>query len=65
MTRKAALMEAKIAGYHDDTGRFVRAYVESRVSRQSMNEAWQAGVAARLNGVRCDCFYCKRDRGEI
>lgn len=65
MTRQQALMEGKIAGYHDDTGRFVRAFVEARVSRESMNKAWKAGVAAKANGVRCDCFYCKRDRGEI
>ena len=65
MSRKSALCSAKVAGYHDDYSMFVRAYVENRVSRASMDKAWQAGVKAKENGVRCDCYYCKKERGEV
>lgn len=58
--RNTALMLAVAAGYHADSGAFLRLLVESRINRQTMNRAWNAGAGAKLRGVPCDCSDCKR-----
>lgn len=59
MTARAiAIASAKVAGYHADSKAFTRLIVEARVNRQTMNEAWAAGVAARTAGVPCACRDC-------
>lgn len=57
--REAALMEARIAGYHDDSGRFTRAVIERRVSYAAMQAAWREGIAMRRAGIPCGCYSCK------
>ena len=54
---------ARIAGYHDDKRRFTRLVVESRVRRAVLDEAWREGLLQRESGMRCDCYYCKKERG--
>ena len=54
---------ARIAGYHDDKGRFTRLVVESRVRRAVLDEAWRDGRRQMESGMRCDCYYCKKERG--
>lgn len=58
MTRTLAIAHARRAGYHSDTMAFTRLIIESRVNRQTMNQAWAAGAAAYEAGVRCNCFEC-------
>lgn len=60
MKRKDALIFAKVAGYHSDSAWFTRLIIEARVNRQSMNDAYRNGFAAKLAGVRCECIDCKR-----
>lgn len=55
---------ARMAGYHDDKGRFTRLVVESRVRRAVLDEAWREGRRQRESGMRCDCYYCKKERGD-
>ncbi len=64
MNRKTSIILAKVAGYHDDTARFTRLIIESRVNRQTMNEAWHNGKSARANGVKCTCYECKARQAE-
>lgn len=60
MKRQHALDYAKFAGYHNDSANFTQLLIEARVSRQAMNDAWRLGAKARQNGMRCECFNCKR-----
>lgn len=57
--RETAIVLTRIAGYHNDTAKFVRLIVESRVSRPVLNEAFAKGMTARREGVKCGCFYCR------
>lgn len=50
--RTVALTLARVAGFEEDTRAFTRLLVESRVNREAMHEAWQAGVARRREAVR-------------
>lgn len=59
MQRATALTLAKVAGYHNDSRSFTRLIIESRVARPKLTEAWQHGVTAKRNGVRCDCRDCR------
>lgn len=58
--REVSLGLAKLAGYHNDSFSFARAYTEARVSYSNMLAAWREGVKAKKNGVPCGCFECKR-----
>lgn len=62
MTRKTALVLAKVAGYHSDSKTFTRLIIEAHVNRQAMNEAWHVGVLAKQNGIRCECYECKKQQ---
>ena len=55
---------ARIAGYHDDKGRFTRLVIESRVRMAVLDGAWRNGRRQRELGMRCDCYYCKKERGD-
>jgi hypothetical protein len=57
--RETAIQIAKIAGYHNDGKSFIRAIVENRVNRQTMNQAWALGEKMRQSGVPCSCYECK------
>lgn len=63
MTRKAALVTCRVAGYHDDTRSFVRAYVENRVSYAAARVEWAHGVRLKASGYVCDCFHCRKAQG--
>lgn len=54
-TREGTLTDARIAGYHNDTGTFTRLRIESRVAYRYLLDAWQVGVQQKRNGVRCSC----------
>lgn len=56
--REAWIIQARVAGYHDDSRAFTRLLVEARVSREALNRAWFQGVAAKQNGVGCSCPSC-------
>ncbi len=58
--RDRAIQCAKIAGYHEDTRTYTRLIVECRVNRQVMNEAFQIGRKAKVNGVKCGCYECNQ-----
>lgn len=62
--RQTAIVLAKVAGYHADTKAFIRLLVESRVNRQTMNEAWAQGALAKSVGVKCECHECRKAQGE-
>lgn len=61
MNHKAILAHIRAAGYHDDTKRFVRLYVEQRVSFKRAKAAFDHGRRIRESGHVCDCFECKYD----
>jgi len=56
------IVAARIAGYHDDKGRFTRLVVESRVSRAVLYEAWREGRRQRESDMPCDCYSCEEER---
>lgn len=58
--RELDLAIARIAGYHDDSRRFTRLVVESRVRRQLLDAAWRTGVDQKRHGMPCSCPDCKR-----
>lgn len=58
--RELAITNMRIAGYHDDQRERARLLIESRVNRQTINKAWDEGVRAKQNGVKCSCFFCAR-----
>lgn len=60
--RDIDIMTARIAGYHDDKGRFTRLVVESRVRRAVLDEAWREGRRQSESGMRCGCYYCEKER---
>ncbi len=60
MTRKHALAYARVAGYHADTAAFTRLICSCRVNRQAMNDAWHSGANAKLAGIPCGCYECKK-----
>lgn len=57
--RNIALTAAKIAGYHGDTRTYTRLIIESRVARPYMEESYRNGQAAKIGGVKCECYECK------
>lgn len=57
--RQIALGEARVAGYHNDAGAFIRAYCEHNVSRVKMNAAWHQGIDQKLAGMKCGCIRCE------
>ena len=56
--RQTAITLAKVAGYHGDSATFTRLIIESRVNRQTMNEAWRTGQQLKAAGMPCGCFEC-------
>jgi len=62
--RDIDIMAARIAGYHDDKALFTRLVVESRVRRAVLDEAWREGRRQSESGMRCGCYYCKKERGD-
>lgn len=59
--REIALSLCKIAGYHNDRKTWTRAFCENRISRQAADEAWLQGVKQKENGIKCDCYKCKKE----
>lgn len=58
--REVSIKSAEIAGFHGDTKRWMRLLVESRVNRETLNNAWLRGAAMKSVGVRCTCHECKQ-----
>lgn len=56
--RESALVNCRVAGYHNDSKLFVDAYIENRISYQKAEEAWREGVRAKRNGMKCGCYNC-------
>jgi hypothetical protein len=69
MNRKTALGVCMLAGYHDDTRSFVRAYVENRISYGAAKAEWNRGAQMKRAGMPCGCHSCKRvaanQRGDL
>ena len=59
--REIALANMKAAGYHSDSKAYMRLIVESRVNRAAMNKAWEIGTILKGNGVKCECFECRKE----
>lgn len=57
--RSTAITLARVAGYHDNARLFTRLIIESRVKRETMNQAWMTGAAMFKAGVPCTCITCK------
>lgn len=57
--RETAIALMRVAGYHEDQRERVRLLVESRVNREVMDTAWQAGRIMRARGVPCSCHECR------
>ena len=64
MKRKDALAAIRVAGYHDDTEGGFHLYLKNWVSMEAFGREFNAGVAMRQNGVRCDCIRCTKDEQE-
>lgn len=62
MTRKAALLKAKLAGVHNDKKELTRAFVRGPISLTAAQEAWRIGERLRLGGFVCDCHACQLGR---
>jgi hypothetical protein len=52
----------KVAGYHNDGRTATRVLIENPISIKRYNEAWQEGVSARKQGMRCLCRDCAGGR---
>lgn len=58
MKRKDAINLAKFAGYHGDETSYTRIWIEARVRKEILSNAYMQGVAAKKNGVACGCVAC-------
>jgi hypothetical protein len=47
--REMVLRLAKACGFNNDSAEFTRLLIENRVTRQSMEDAWNVGATARRN----------------
>jgi hypothetical protein len=59
--REVALINARVAGYHDDARSFTRLRIESRVAIAYLNEQWRLGQKMKAAGVPCTCTDCKNN----
>ena len=57
--REIAIKNAEMAGFHGDTRRWTRLLVESRVNRETLNNAWLRGATMRNLGFKCTCRDCQ------
>lgn len=63
MTKRETMIAlARFAGYHEDKKTFTRLYVEGRVNLGIMNAAFHSGRQAKQNGVKCNCYQCKKEQ---
>lgn len=58
MTRAAALGALRSAGFHNNTHKWVRVYVENNVSRKVADAEWTRGRKMREAGEPCGCWEC-------
>lgn len=58
MTRKQALVFARIAGYHNDSRAFTRLRIEARVALPHLLDQWHNGQRQKAAGVKCGCYEC-------
>lgn len=64
MTRKQALVEARVAGYHGDTRRGTQVLIEGRISRADYEAAFVAGQKQKAAGVKCACAKCSKEQAK-
>lgn len=64
MTRKQALVEARVAGYHNDTRRGAQVLIEGKISRSDYDTAFIAGQNQRKSGLKCGCYLCITGNGD-
>lgn len=62
MKRKDLIAAIRFAGYHNDIKTGTRLFIEYRIARAVYDEAFNAGRAAKANGVGCSCINCKPNR---
>jgi hypothetical protein len=59
--RNAELAIAKVAGYHQDSQRYVRLLVERRTTSQAaFLGAWREGWKDKQAGMPCSCGGCNQ-----
>lgn len=63
--RASALVTCRVAGYHGDTRTFVRTYIENRISYGNAQKEWCKGERMKAEGIVCDCFTCKKEKGML
>lgn len=59
MAIKDTVTRMEAAAYHNDRKRWMRLYVENRISYGKASTAWESGSRKRYQGVPCSCFECK------
>lgn len=57
--RDLALSHMRVAGYHDNRVAFTRLYLESKISLQVANDAWNTGKKQKKSGMPCSCVSCQ------
>lgn len=60
--RKQILGWIKIAGYHQDSAKFIRLYIENRINFTVANKAYQEGYRLKLGGMKCTCTSCNENK---
>jgi hypothetical protein len=60
MKRDIALAAIRVAGYHEDYKRYMRIYVENRISHATAKKSFEDGLRMKREGARCDCSDCKQ-----
>jgi hypothetical protein len=58
MKRADALALISYAGYHNDSARMIRLYVENKISYPIAQKQFKEGVKMKANGIKCGCNLC-------
>lgn len=58
MKRKDAIELLKLAGYHEDSSAFTRVYLDSNLSRNAADAAYNLGYELKEGGMPCTCAKC-------
>lgn len=62
MNRTDVEQAIKVAGYHGDSGKFTRLYIDNRISHGRAMGYFRAGQKAKERGVKCSCKKCKEEQ---
>lgn len=62
MKRQDVEQLIKIAGYHGNSGKMMRLYIDNSISKARANAFYRAGQKAKEQGFGCACKECKKER---